>query len=86
MLRSGMTMWRPTLATAAMAAVLLYGVTPDLDLPLGLIVLVRIAAGAAIFSAILGLAWLLAGRPPGAEQALVRLIHSRLNRSQTPEA
>lgn len=70
--------WRPLLATGAMSYVLIYFVTGFTELHIGLSLLLRIVAGAAVFTAVLGLGWLLSGRPAGAERALSRLVMQRL--------
>lgn len=70
--------WRPFLATGAMSAVLLYVLPEYQGLAAGVSLALRITAGAAVFTLCLGLSWLLAGRPAGAERALTRLINGRL--------
>lgn len=70
--------WRPLLAAAAMVGVLLYAM-PDMHmLPVGMKLLIRIMSGGAVFVLTLGLSWWLAGRPPGAEQALSRFVMDRM--------
>lgn len=70
--------WRPALAVGVMAGVLLYALPDFHTLAVGLKLLIRILAGGAVFVLVLGLSWRLAGKPPGAEQALSRLIIDRL--------
>ncbi|MGK2958009.1 MAG: hypothetical protein ACSLFB_06355, partial [Acidimicrobiales bacterium] len=75
--------WRPFLATGAMSAVLLYVLPEYQGLAAGVSLALRITAGAAVFTLCLGLSWLLAGRPAGAERALTRLINGRLVSKQS---
>jgi O-antigen/teichoic acid export membrane protein len=66
--------WRPIVATAAMAAVLKgtdIGWSDDSGTP---ILLEAAAGGAAIYIAVLTTSWLLAGRPDGAETDVIRLL------------
>ncbi len=70
--------WRPLLATGAMGFMLFYALPDFSSLATGLSLALRITAGGVTFALILWLSWLLAGRPPGAEQALTRLIKDRL--------
>lgn len=70
--------WRPLLATGAMAAALLL-LSPEIQgLAAGVSLALRIAAGTLTFTLVLGVSWLLAGRPAGSEQALSRMIVGRL--------
>lgn len=69
--------WRPLLAAGAMGAMLLYGLPGFQDLGSGLSLMLRVTAGGVTFGLVLGLSWLLAGRPAGAERALSRMITDR---------
>ncbi|MSP41995.1 MAG: lipopolysaccharide biosynthesis protein [Alphaproteobacteria bacterium] len=71
--------WRPLLAVGVISAMLLYAMPDFHGLAIGLKLLIRIASGGAVFALTLVLSWLLAGRPPGAEQALNRFVTSRLS-------
>ncbi len=71
-------LWRPLLATGVMSYVLMYHIPPHPGLSLWLLLLMRIIAGSVVFGVVLGLSWLLAGRPAGAERALSRFIIARL--------
>lgn len=69
--------WRPVIAVAVMTLVLLFVLPQDMTLPVAVRLAVRITAGGAVFAGSLMLLWLAAGKPPGAERALMRFIESR---------
>jgi lipopolysaccharide exporter len=78
----GRALWRSVLAAAVMAAVLVrlgLGLAPAPAAPWHHL-LATIAAGALVYTAALGLAWLAAGRPDGAERDLLTLAGSVLRR------
>jgi lipopolysaccharide exporter len=77
--------WRPLLATGAMTAVLyLSGLgwhpLPGDTAALARKLLVAVPTGAAVYGAVLGSAWFLAGRPRGAETDLAELVWRPLER------
>ncbi len=73
------TVYRPLIATAAMAAMVDLAVTVVQLAPLPALIL-KIAVGAAVFPAAVLVLWWLAGRPAGAEAYLLNEILSRLRR------
>lgn len=84
-----LNLWRPALATAGMALVLLATglAQPPLDasgVRSGLLLAAPVLTGALVFAAILLLAWLASGRPRGAETYLLsvarQVIRHRLGR------
>lgn len=73
-------LWRPVIAAAAMAGVVL-GIHPYLDVGhLGRLV-IEAGLGAAVYGVVLFAAWWLARRPDGPEQLAVSLLQARLAKS-----
>ncbi len=70
--------WRPAIAVSAMVLVLLFVLPQDMEAPMFVRLILRISAGGLVYALTLMLLWLAAGKPPGAEAALSRLITQRL--------
>ena len=70
--------WRPAVAVSVMIFVLLQVLPQDMELPGPVRLGLRIAAGGFSYAAALMLLWMAAGRPPGAEGAVTRVIVERL--------
>ena len=66
--------WRPAVAAASMAAVLVASGLGWSDDPGVLALIEAIASGAAVYTAVLLASWLLAGRPSGAETDVLALL------------
>ncbi len=70
--------WRPAIAVSVMILVLLFVLPQDMETPILVRLILRIAAGGLAYASSLMLLWLVAGKPPGAERALSRLVTERL--------
>ncbi|MEQ1889833.1 MAG: oligosaccharide flippase family protein [Alphaproteobacteria bacterium] len=78
--------WRPVLAVAAMACVLLYVLPPSMDIPVALRLALRCAAGGLVYAGVLLLLWLIARKPPGLEQEVVAAAQTWLKSRSGPSA
>lgn len=73
----GAVLWRPVLATAAMAAGL-YGLIALLDTGQALRLVCLVFAGAAIYVAVLLAGWFVSGRPDGPERTALEVLRRRM--------
>jgi hypothetical protein len=77
------TVWRPTIASAAMFAAVDYLGIPELDagaLVLLPDLLLRVFVGIAVYACCLGTLWVASGRPQSAEISILRFMAQRLRR------
>lgn len=72
--------WRPFVSAAVMGAMVTGLSAHMLDLAPVMRLAIEVPAGAITFILVLGLLWLAAGRPPGAERAALRYLRGRLSR------
>lgn len=75
----GPVLWRPVLATVAMAAGL-QGLVPLLDTAQALRLVCLVVAGGLIYTAVLLACWLACGRPEGPERSALAFLRRRLGR------
>ncbi len=69
--------WRPIVAVSGMTLMLYYVLPQNMDLPAGLRMALRVAAGGLVYAALLAMLWLLSGQPAGAERNLLELMWRR---------